>query len=185
LLQITGIDYFALYNGFNSNTGLSSQATNRGIILNASTGGNFNFFDPHDLWHARLRRVLDSDSTNKPVDEGCAFLYGGSWGLRWDEIISQFKKYFNSNPGSNWLKLMEDQFDFGETSAKRLRINYFFNALLIQPLEKKRGFAPVLELLSCGKYEKDNKNYFRVLEKLTGINRNNYNTEIEKLIMKL
>ena len=45
------------------------------------------------------------------------------------------------------------------------------NALIVQKLERTKGFAAVLELLTCGKYEKGGENYFKVLEKLTGINK--------------
>jgi hypothetical protein len=41
-----------------------------------------------------------------------------------------------------------------------------------------------MEFLKCGKYEKGNENYFKVLEKLTGINESNYNVKIRELVRK-
>lgn len=182
VLTIVGIEYNSIYNGFNSNTNLSSQTTNKKVLVNASEGGNFNNFDPHDLWHDRLHRVVSTDIINKPVDEGCAFLYGGSWGMSWEEILEIFNAKLGNNADTDWLKLYEEQFDFGENESKRLRINYFLNALIVQKLEKTKGFVFVLELLTCGKYEEGNENYFKVLEKLTGINKLNFNKEIGELI---
>jgi len=65
---------------------------------------------------------------------------------------------------------------------KRLRINYFINALFVQKIESEKGFGAVLPLLTCGKYQKDNSNYFKVLETLTGINRLNFNERVGELI---
>lgn len=59
---------------------------------------------------------------------------------------------------------------------------YVTNALLVQKIEKEKGFASVLEFVSCGKYTKDNENYFKSLEKLTGITKANYNSQIWELI---
>ena len=59
---------------------------------------------------------------------------------------------------------------------------YVINALLVQKIEKEQGFAAVMELLSCGKYEKGNENYFKALEKITGINKANFNAEVWKLV---
>jgi hypothetical protein len=182
VLKMAGIEYNSVYNGFNANTNLSSETADKKILVNASEGGSFNNFDPHDLWHDRLHRVVSVDMINKPVDEGCAFLYGGSWGMSWKEILGKFNTRLRNTADADWLKLYEEQFDFGDSEAKRLRTNYFLNALIVQKLEKTKGFAAVLELLTCGKYEKGDENYFKVLEKLTGINKSNFNKEIGKLI---
>ncbi len=185
VLETMGIDYSLVYNGYNANTNLGSQTARKKVLLNASAGGGFNYFDPHDLWHDRLHRVASTDSINKPVDEGCAFLYGGSWGMSWKEIQEKFNEKFPNNTDStDWLKLFDEQYNFGDSEMKRLRMNYFLNALIVQDLEKTKGFAPVLQLLTCGKYEKDNGNYFKMLDKLTGINRANFNKAIAGIINK-
>jgi len=107
VLKVAGVDYNATYNGFNSNTNLGVQTADKKIIVNASDGGGFNDFDPHDLWHDRLHRVVSTDSINKPVDEGCAFLYGGSWGMSWADILKKFKEKMGARPmpiGLRYLK---------------------------------------------------------------------------------
>jgi hypothetical protein len=182
VMKMVGIEYYLPYNGFNANTNLSWGADQQKVLVNASEGGSFNHFDPHDLWHERLHRVVSTDSINKAVDEGCAFLYGGSWGMTWKEILEKFNTKLGYKADADWLKLYEEQFDFGDSEAKRLRTNYFLNALIVQKLEKERGFAAVLTLLTCGKYEAGNERYFKVLETLTGINKLNFNAAITKLV---
>jgi hypothetical protein len=40
----------------------------------------------------------------------------------------------------------------------------------------------VMTLLSCGRREKGDANYFKALAKITGITENNFNKEIDKLL---
>jgi len=78
VLQIIGIGYKADYNG-SKNNNLTSHENNQNLMLNG-WNSNLHRFDPHDLWHERLRTVMNGGLINRPVDEGCAYLYGGSWG---------------------------------------------------------------------------------------------------------
>jgi hypothetical protein len=122
---------------------------------------------------------------NKPVDEGCAYLYGGSWGISWSQILKTFKEKVSSNPNTDWLVLFDGkQLNFGDSKEKHLMADYVVNALIVEKLEKEKGFPAVKELLSCGKYEKGNENYFKALEKLTGINKSNFNESVWALIKK-
>lgn len=54
--------------------------------------------------------------------------------------------------------------------------------MLIRKIEKEKGFAGVWEFLNCGKLEKGNENYYKSLEKLTGITKANYNDKVWELI---
>lgn len=182
VLSLVGVDYNSIYNGYNANNELDAQTTSKKILVNASVGGGFNYFDPHDLWHARLHRVVSIDIINKPVDEGCAFLYGGSWGMTWEEIKNKFYQKFPEKQNTDFLELYQTEYNFGESELKRLRMDYFINALIVQKIEREQGFNSVLKLLTCGKYEKDNLNYFNELEQLTGINKSNFNIKIRELV---
>jgi hypothetical protein len=52
----------------------------------------------------------------------------------------------------------------------------------VQKIEKEKGFPAVMELLSCGKREKGDENYFKALEKITGISKANFNSSMQDLI---
>lgn len=177
--QLLGLDYKSDYNGIKADI-LSGRAINMSVVL---SGYNFynQRFDPHDLWHDRLRIVLNNDTINRPVDEGCAYLYGGSWGLTWREVLSRFKKYAAEHPDADWLKLYTNTKNYVD-GDKALRVPYVLNALIIQKIEREKGFAPVMELLSCGKRQSDDENYFLALEKISGITKTSFNAEMWKLI---
>lgn len=177
-LQLVGINYKADYNGVAHNS-LSARGPQQLLVLYAE--GPLATFDPHDLWHQRLRNVLAPSTINKPVDEGCAYLYGGSWGISWPVILQQFKARAQAQPGKDWLATYDTFAKFGEPKRPLLEA-YVLNALLVQHLERTQGFAAVLRLLSCGKYEKGNDKYFEVLTQVAGITKANFNARLDQLI---
>lgn len=181
LLKIIGAEYKLDYNSRSTST-FTSKSGNRLLIVKGDNDTKFDNFDLHDLWHERLKNVVSSKSINKPVDEGCAYLYGGSWGISWKTIFKTFKEKVANDKQKNWLENYGKFDNFGETKETHLMAEYVINALIVQKIEKEKGFASVLEFVSCGKYNKENDNYFQSLEKLTGINKANFNEKVWQLI---
>jgi hypothetical protein len=178
-LALLGVDYKMDYNGMKNNN-LTASENHQSLVLNGWTTNQYKF-DPHDLWHDRLRTVLTNEVINRPMDEGCAYLYGGSWGLSWQEVFAGFKAYAAAHPDADWKNLYQSSVNY-TNGDKPLKISYAINALIVRAVEKEKGFAPVMALLSCGKKEKGDVNYFRVLEKTTGVNQTNFNSYVWKLI---
>ena len=102
--------------------------------------------------------------------------------MTWQEIFKMFKTKVASDKNANWANYKENPVNFGESQAKHLMVDYVANALLIQKIEKEKGFAGVWELLNCGPSEKGNENFYKALEKLTGITKANYNEKVWELI---
>lgn len=119
---------------------------------------------------------------NKPVDEGCAYLYGGSWGLSWNEIFTQFIKSIPITEQTDWKEYKENPFNFGENDANHLYVDYVINALIVQQLEKQYGFEAVWKLLNSGKFQKGNENYYAILKEIAGVDSANYNAWVYGLI---
>jgi hypothetical protein len=182
VLQLIGVDYKADYNGYSHNS-LSTIENNTDLVVDGTLTSDLTKFDPHDLWHDRLRRVVSPDIINRPVDEGCAYLYGGSWGvMSWKDVLGKFKAYAVANENADWLALYNDSRKFDEKDVHPLRVDFAVNALFVQKIEREKGFAAVMELLSCGKKEADNANYFKALEKITGISKSNFSSRVVGLI---
>jgi len=177
--QVLGVDYKSDFNGISGDI-LSGRENNISVVLSGYDSYNHRF-DAHDLWHDRLRVIMTGDTINRPVDEGCAYLYGGSWGISWREVLMKFKQFAAEHPDADWLNLYTDTKNF-EEGAKSLKVPYALNALIVQKIEREKGFAPVMQLLSCGKRQSGDDNYFKALEKISGINKANFNTEMWSLI---
>ena len=178
LLNLIGINYKLDYNGRSSGI-FSALNGDEQVIVFGSSNDNF---DPHDLWHDRLSLVISRRKVNKPVDEGCAYLYGGSWGMSWNEIFEKFLNRVTNKKNTDWTFYKENTTNFGDSMSEYLIVDYVINALIIQKIEKEKGFSGVWELLNCGKYEKGNENYYSVLNKIIGINKANYNKIVWELI---
>lgn len=183
LLQLIGVNYRLDYNGI-SQANFSSSLNNRKLIILGNDNATFSNLDEHDLWHDRLSLKISRRKVNKPVDEACAYLYGGSWGLTWEEIFDQFYKKVASNKKTDWAQLKEEPMNFGESRATHLMADYVVNALIVQQIENDKGFEGVWQLLNCGPFEAGNANYYTSLEALTGITKKGYNKAVWKLIEK-
>ena len=181
LQKLIGVDYKLEYNGREEGT-FSSVLGDRKLIVSGIHNTHFDNFDPHDLWHDRLSLVISRRKVYKPVDEAIAFVYGGSWGMTWNEIFKIFKDKVAKDKNADWVGFKEKPFNFGESQEKDLMVDHIVNALIVKKLEKEKGFSAVWELLNCGKYEKGNENYYKSLEKLTGITKSNYNEKVWELI---
>ena len=178
--RLIGMDYKADYNGMAEGT-WSSSADNRETIVLGDNNADFSHFDPHDLFHDRLSLVIPRNKVNRPVDEGCAYLYGGSWGLSWHQVFTAFREQVASDSSVNWAAVKEKPLYF-KTNGFRNAADYIVNALLVQKIEKEKGFAGVWQLLNVGPFEKGNEKYYARLEMLTGITKSGYNQAIWKLI---
>jgi len=176
---LLGVEYKMDYNGLNAGD-FSSFENNNDLDVVTGDLNDPEVLDIHDLWHDRLHHVIPVSIINKPVDEACAYLYGGSWGLSWQEIFKRFKTFMGTD--KDWLKAFNENKNFGVDQRYHFYVSYVINALIVQQIEKEKGFDAVKELLSCGKREDSNENYFKALEKITGISKANFNDRIGVLV---
>jgi hypothetical protein len=177
-LEVLGVDYKLDYSGVGSE---SLTAFGPGVSLHVIGGTDTTIFDLHDLWHDRLHAATPATTIiNRPIDEGCAYLYGGSWGISWEKIFRQFVTFMGDN--KDWLAAFNENKNFALPNQNHLYVDYVINALLAKKIEKEKGFRSVLEWLACGKYEKGNDNYFQALDRVIGINRTNFNANVEELV---
>jgi hypothetical protein len=182
-LQMVGVHYKASLAGYKS--GSISQKGNACLfIADGNYTSGFKAYDPHDFWHYCLYKWKPRSTWNKPVDEGCAYLYGGSWGLSWKEILQQFHRFADTTTNNNWLELYEKPFEFTGTKDKPLYVAYVLNALIIQSMQSDHGLTGIRELLASGSGQNGKEHYFRILETRTGINRMNFNSRMNDLIDK-
>ncbi len=180
MLKLIGVNYKLEYNGKEESV-FSSSLGDKKLIVLGNNNETFNDFDQHDLWHDRLSFVIARNLVNRTIDEGCAYLYGGSWGISWKEIFEKFKKEIAINKTTNWSEIKENKIYF-KTQNFRNSVDDIVNALIVKKIEKEKGFAGVWEFLNCGKAEKANENYYKSLEKITGITKVNYNEKVWELI---
>ncbi|MBK5722858.1 hypothetical protein JGH11_18465, partial [Dysgonomonas sp. Marseille-P4677] len=183
LLRLTGITYNMAYNGFSWNM-TDFKIQDRIIALYGQNMSRQEIVDPHDVFHGRASIAIPQNLRNHYMVCGCAYVYGGSWGISWDNIKKMFKEKMSSDKNADWQKLYFDRFNFGESQEKHLLVTQFINALIIEKVEKEQGFSAVLKLLSSGNMYKEKDKFFEILKAVTGIDETNFNSEISQLINK-
>ena len=173
--QALGLPYKLEYNGDSGSMGFGVRLKSQEIYL--VNGTKFLGFDPHDLWHNRLSKVKPRKEVNHAVDEGIATLYGGSWGLTWNEMFAAFQAKIDVSEGTDWLDLRKRKVCF-DTKGHDNPTDFMINALFVKKIEREKGFAGVWDLLNA----KDKEAYFRTLTRLTGIDKGNYNAQVWQLL---
>ena len=141
VLQVLGVaDYKSDYAGIRYDD-ITAHEDNQTLEINGGYTDRSRF-DRHDLWHDRLHMVLSPTKINRPVDEGCAYLNGGSWGKTWPEVIALFKKYATDHPNSDWLKLYTGSDNFYLDGNKTFVVAYAIDALdCTKNRKRKRVYA--------------------------------------------
>jgi hypothetical protein len=181
LLNLIGVTYNLKYNGRTTAT-LNAFENNTKLIVDGSNNSNFDVFDPHDLFHERAGIVISPSQANRSMVCGTAYIYGGSWGMSWEDISKRFKETIGLNSNSDWLKLYSEGYNFGESQEKHLLVTQYVNALIVKDIDRKEGFSKVIELLSSGNFIQNPDNFFKILEENTGINKSNFNEKVQKLL---
>lgn len=177
--RLLGVDFKLDYNGIQYNA-LSAYENGGTLMVNGRSSAKQRF-NAHDLWHERLHHVVRVDTINRPVDEGCAYLFGGSWEYTWPEVLAKFKKYAADHPNADWLNLYTTSAMF-EDGSSPMYICYALNALIVQKINSEHGFAPVILLISCGRRKTGDENYFAELKLVTGIDKADFNAKMWELI---
>lgn len=175
-----GVLFKSDYNGVRG-TEWTANGGNKRVVLFANRNAEFTNFDPHDLFHERISIVKARKLLYRPADEGCAYLYGGSWGYNWEQILVEFKKMRKENKDINWIEVKEKPLYF-KTGEFRNSADYVVNALIIQKIEKEKGFVAVWRLLNCGPAQAGHEGFYTVLQQLLDIKKENYNAFVEQLI---
>ena len=176
--RLVGEDYRVDYDGLRYYE-LSEDYGNRTVVVSGEKRADgFNSWDTHDWWHARLHRVIPTATIYRPVDEGMAYLYGGSWRVySWKDVLERFKGYAAAHPDADWLALYKGGVNY-VAEAHNLKVSYVINALIVQRL----GFDAALPLVTCGPKQDGDLNYFAALKKVTGVDEAGFNAYVADLL---
>lgn len=100
--------------------------------------------------------------------------------MSWREIFQAFREQVANDRNIRWTEVKENPVYF-QTKELKNSADYMVNALLVKKIEKAKGFAGFGELLNVGPFEKGNEEYYRTLEKLTGIFKASYDVRVWEL----
>jgi hypothetical protein len=180
--KLVGEDYRLDYNG-NARMEFSSGYGHRTVVVSGEKWKDgFNEWDPHDWWHDRLHRVVSTAMIYRPMDEGMAYLYGGSWRVfGWSDILKMIEDYAAGHPDADWLTLYKKGTPL-VTTPWPVFIPYAIDALIVRRLEREKGFAAALPLVACGPKQAGDANFFVALKQVVGVDEAGFNVYVAGLL---
>ncbi|MGO4709263.1 hypothetical protein AB4Y90_09130 [Chryseobacterium sp. 2TAF14] len=156
--------------------------SSQSAFIVATQNGKFESFSFGSLWKARINKKYPQNNFYLPVAEGYSYINDGDPFYKWEQIWIHFKNTYSASQKTDWLSLYGHKENFSLASTS-LYLENILNAIIVRKIEKEKGFNSVLELLTCGKFNReDHDNYFKTLERVSGITKSNFNEKIDELI---
>ena len=178
-IQIQGCSYESTRNG----------AVNHGDIIDPKTLFScMNDEDfSHDILHIYASQIRGKER-NANGECGLAYYWGNAYhtGLvgkspELDELVTTLQHYLKSNKDVSILELFEKSpnilAEYGYPWP--IHVNRIISGVICREIERQKGTEGIIELLKCGR---GNDNLFKATEKLIGINKENFDKQMYKLI---
>ncbi|WP_165023021.1 hypothetical protein [Dysgonomonas sp. ZJ279] len=176
-LNLLGVDYEYGNNGI----------INRGYIVNPNTlfvvRGNEDF--SHDALHMYAYYIRGK--RNVTAEEGLAYTWGDAYYTdingyipNQNDLILELQQYLKDHPNETLLDIFNSNPRFFSYS-ERISPKSTISGVICDEIERIKGTEGIIELLNCGQGD---DNYFISIEKLVGINRDNFDEKVMPLIMR-
>lgn len=187
ILKLIGFDYNAKSIGeLRSGYGILGDQ----IIFSVMNNEDFS----HDLFHYYSETIHDWSVRNWVVEEGLAYSWGNAYYTRKDgemaeqnELLKILKKYIDQNKDIDLLSLFENNFwtdksGIYEHLAPDFIVGRLISSLICDEVYNKYGMEGINKLLIIGSKPNHFDPFFKSINTLIGINRNNFNEKVNQLI---
>jgi len=142
----------------------------------------------HDVLHIYASQIRERPQRNVNGECGLAYYWGNAYHLGntakspgLDELIPALQNYLLSHKDVSLLELLEKSpnilAQYGYPWP--IHVNKIISGVVCREIERQKGTEGVIELLKCGR---GNDNLFKATERLIGINRENFDKEVYKLL---
>lgn len=142
----------------------------------------------HDVFHCYAREIRGSSTLNRTAEEGIAYLWGNTYHMgkagkapEQKDLVPLLQQYLKIHQDASLLYLFEKNPDiFAEYGYPTpISVKSVISGIICEEIEKQKGSEGIIELIKCGSGD---EKYFKSIENLIGINKNNFNAEVKKLV---
>lgn len=180
VLQLQGYDYDYRQNG----------KVNSGYIMDPKT--LFSCMNDEDFSHDVLHiyaSAIRGKVRNAVGECGLAYYWGNAYHLGknnekapgLEELVPALREYLQSQNDMTLLELFDKSpnvlAEYGYPHP--IQVNRVIAGVICREVERQKGIEGIVELLKCGR---GNDNFFKATESLIGINRENFDKEVYKLV---
>jgi len=142
----------------------------------------------HDVLHIYASQIRERPQRNANGECGLAYYWGNAYHLGkdakspdLDELVPVLQDYLISHKDASLLQLLEKSpnilAEYGYPWP--IHVNRIISGVVCREIERQKGSEGIIELLKCGR---GNDNFFKAIENLIGINRDNFDKKVYKLI---
>jgi hypothetical protein len=169
----------------------SNGYTNSGDIVNPKT--LFSVKNDEDFSHDVLHMYaahIRGKIRNTAAEEGIAYLWGNAYHADskgkipdQQELVTVLRKYLESHIDVKLLDLFDKNpnvlAEYGY--PKPISVKSIISGLICEEIEKQKGVNGIIELMKCGRGD---DNFFKSIDSIMHINRNNFDAKVHKLLFK-
>jgi hypothetical protein len=180
-LQFQGCIYEFSYNGLVNSGDIVSPKTLFSVMNNEDFS--------HDVLHMYANKIRGK-IMNHAAEEGIAYNWGNAYYTNdngkipeQQELVLLLRQYIQTHAEAKLLDLFNKNpnvlAEYG--SPKPISVKAVISGVICEEVEKQKGVAGIIELMKCGKGD---ENYFKCIDTLLQINKNNFDEKVYKLLFQ-
>ncbi len=181
ILRLRGFEYAIKANGqYRDGYGVVAKT-----IFSVMNNEDFS----HDMFHYYSGQINEHKNRNWITEEGVAYSWGNAYYtdrnggmITHKRLVGELRNYLKQNPKTNLFDLFRQNRKIFSHIAPEISARSTIAGLIVNRVEREKGIEGVLKLINAGRQDKL-KSFLKRTEELIGLNQDNFNSKVEKLIL--
>lgn len=182
ILRLLGIEY-SVYENSKYRTGYGVDANTIFSIMNHE---DFS----HDIFHYYSGKINKRENRNWITEEGIAYLWGNAYYtdsngemISHQQLVGELENYLLENPNESLFDLFENNTKIFNHIAPEISVRSTISGIIANQVENEKGMEGISKLINAGSKDRL-ESYLNKVNELIGIDKNNFNIKVKKLITK-
>lgn len=144
----------------------------------------------HDIFHYYSGKINKREHRNWITEEGIAYLWGNAYYtdkngemITHQSLVTELCKYLANTKNANLYELFKNNDKIFTHIAPEASVRSTISGIIAKEVALEKGSKGITLLINAGR-KNSLESYLKVTDKLLGINKNNFNEEVENLIKK-
>lgn len=142
----------------------------------------------HDMFHYYSGQINKRENRNWITEEGIAYAWGNAYYtdkngemITQKKLVAELQDYLLKNPNANLFELFSNDEKIFKIIAPEISVRSTISGIIANQIEKKKGKEGISKLINAGSQDRL-ESYLKATNELIGINKENFNLKVGKLI---
>ncbi len=142
----------------------------------------------HDMFHYYSGKINERGNRNWITEEGIAYLWGNAYYtdkngemITHKRLVNELRNYLSKNPNTNLYELFSNNEKIFNNIAPEISVRSTISGIIAKEIEIKKGNEGITKLINAGR-ENRLESYLKATDELIGINKEDFNIKVKKLI---